>query len=407
MARATPKADRLVLSAPDRAAHGDAICDMLARVFSDRGGYERWRDLCRNAWILPGHYDWQTARVGLLGDRLVTHWGVWNRRMRIGSAAVRVAGVGGVATEGAYRGRGYMDRTAQAALSAMRDAGYHLSILFGIPDFYDRYGYVRAWPLVVYAVDLKDLPSVRPGVHLRRFEPVPRDDVDRLYNRTHRGLTGTAVRPTCAEGTLAANAEGYRWADADGRTRGYVVTEVQGDVFRCLEAAGDTDEVLRVLAHLARRGVFREVRLHTIHEQTPLMKRLRRGNCRAEIHYYRSCRAQVRLINLPAALEAMQDELARRLRASPLATWRGRLVVADARDAATLVINRSRVRVEPGGRSKHALRGGEEVAQLLLGTDAPEAVAEAAGTRLTGDARHLAAVLFPRQDPMMSLRDRY
>jgi len=407
MARPAPAAARLVVTAPDRAAHGEAICDMLAKVFSDRGGYTRWRNLCRNSWVLPGHYDWHTARIGMMGDRLLTHFGVWNRRMRVGSAVVRVAGVGGVATDGAYRGRGYMDCTTKAALAAMRSAGYHLSILFGIPDFYRQYGYVRAWPLVVYTVALKDLPTDRPGVRLRRFTPVARDDVGRLYNRAHKGLTGTVVRPTYAEGTLAANAEGFRWTDAAGRTRGYVVTEVRGDEFRCLEAAGHTDEILCVLAHLARRGVFREICFHTIHEQTPLMKRLRQGNCRAEVHYYRSFGAQVRIVNLPAALEAMQDELGRRLCASPLATWRGRLVIADGHETATLVMNRSHVRVETGGRSKHAIRGCDEVAQLLIGTDDPHATAAAAAMKLRGDAVHLAAVLFPRQDPMMSLRDRY
>ena len=400
-------AGRLVLAAPDRDAHPDALFDLLGRVFSDRGGYARWRDVCRDSWILPGHYDWATSRVGFLGDRLVTHFGVWNRRMRIGSALVRVAGVGGVATDGHHRRRGYMDRTARSAIAAMRDAGYHLSILFGIRDFYRRYGYVRAWPVVVYTVDLADLPDGGPRGRLRRFKPVARDDVARLYNRACRGLTGTAVRPTYSEGTLMAELEGYRWTDAAGRLRGYVIIDTRPKTFRCVEAVGPPVEVLGVLKRLARRRAWGEVTFQTLHDGSPLIRHLRQGNCRAETQYLRSGRAMVRTIHLASALEAMVGELGRRLAASPLAKWRGRLRVDDGREAVTLAIDRSRIRVASEGASNHAIRGGDEVAQLLIGTDDPETTVAAAGMELAGDAPHLVHVLFPRQDPMMSLRDRF
>ena len=47
------------------------------------------------------------------------------------------------------------------------------------------------------------------------------------------------------------------------------------------------------------------------------------------------------------------------------------------------------------------------IAQLIIGADEPDAVLSAAGMKVSGDARQLAAVLFPNQHPQLSLRDRF
>ena len=126
----------------------------------------------------------------------------------------------------------------------------------------------------------------------------------------------------------------------------------------------------------------------------------------------------VRIINLAQTLEKMAGELERRLRASHLANWQGRLTIAEPREQATLAIDRSKVKVikvqgprgRPGpraGRTRHAIRGGDEIARLLSGSDEPQEVIEGGKMRLSGDARRLAAVLFPNEHPMLSAWDRF
>ena len=115
----------------------------------------------------------------------------------------------------------------------------------------------------------------------------------------------------------------------------------------------------------------------------------------------------IRTINLATALRKMSKELGRRLRASHLADWRGRLLVADGREKVILAMDRSRVRALPSGQTKHAIRGGDEVVQLLIGTDEPEETIRAAGIRLSGDARRLVPVLFPNQHPKIGALDRF
>jgi len=404
--RRSTNAEGLTIVAPDRRTHGEAVCDMIAKIFGGGRGYYRFRDFCRGVYVLPSHYDWSASRIGLVGDRIVTHFGVWRVRVRIGTARVRVGGIGAVGTHGDYRRRGFMARTARASVQAMRDGGYDLSMLFGIRDFYHRFGYVRAWCPSLYKVSVDDLPAERPTARVRTFTPGHREDITRLYNREHARLTGTAVKPTYPRGTYPCPMEGYRWTDARGRTAGYVILRPDKDM-QCVEAAGSPEQALRVLARLARRRGCREILFDTLHDRCRLIQRVRQGNCRVETRHIRRGGDMVATMHLASTLEKMAPELGRRLRGSPLDRWRGTLVVADRREAVALRIDRSRVTVRRGGRSRHAVRGNDEIAQLLIGTDDPAVTLATARMKVTGDAARLAAVLFPNEHPMLGLRDRF
>lgn len=115
----------------------------------------------------------------------------------------------------------------------------------------------------------------------------------------------------------------------------------------------------------------------------------------------------IRTLSLRSTLSKMSKELSRRLTGSHLADWRGTLLVADAREKVSLDIDRSAVGISGETRAKHCVRGGEQIAQLILGSDEPGAIVEAAGMRVTGDARKLIQVLFPNEHPRLCALDSY
>ncbi len=401
------RAEELRVIAPDRDRHSEAIYDLTAKVFPDFGYYETVK-ACRETYFGNSHYDWQVSRIGLLGERVVTHYGVWDYQMRIGMARVRAGGIGAVATDGDHRKRGLMDRTAQTAFEAMRAAGYDLSVLFGIDGFYDRYGYVRAWSDFSFLIRAGDLPREKPAAPVRRFRPdLRRADLIALYNAHHATATGTAVRPTYRRMYPWTQVpEGYGWSEG-GRLAGYVLLNRDGGRLKCLECCGDTEQALRVLGVVARKWQCDQMQFETIPYQSDLAKRLRRGNCRIETRYRRCGGTMVRMLNLPAALTKMSDELSRRLQSSPLASWRGDLLLADSCEQAMLRVGKGQVKVIAPDETKHAIKGGDAVVQLLLGTDEPGEVIEAGGMQLRGEAGRLADVLFPAQWPQLSQMDRY
>ena len=402
------RAEELRVIAPDRREHAEAIFDLLAKVFHDVS-YYKMRDECRRVYIGNSHYDWEASRVGMIGDRVVSHYGVWDYQMRIGTSRVRVGGIGAVGTDGDVRKQGLMSRTARAALEAMRERGYDMTILFGIPDFYDRFGYVPAWHETTLFVHTWDLPKERPARPVRKLLMRPRADLAELYNRHFAAATGTAVRPTYQRefNFWGRPYQGYAWRDAQGRIRGYVLAHRRGTTLNCTEYCGDAEQALRTLGVVARRSHCETVRFEHLPQDDELCKRLRRGDCRAETHYSRSGGAMIHLLNLPQALSKMAGELSRRLRASELSGWEGKLLIAGPREEATLAVGGGRVRVAAPGRTRHAIRGGEGLARLLIGSEEPAEVIAAARMRVSGDGAQLAEALFPEQHPTLGSADRY
>src|SRR5690242_20576154 len=66
--------------------------------------------------------------------------------LRIGAATVRMDGIAGVGTETEHRRRGYSRRVLEATVRWMQQGDAPLSMLYGIPDFYPKFGYATAGP---------------------------------------------------------------------------------------------------------------------------------------------------------------------------------------------------------------------------------------------------------------------
>src|SRR5262245_13283573 len=66
--------------------------------------------------------------------------------MRIGAAVVRMDGIGGVETEEAYQKRGYSRRVMETAVETMRAGNAALSTLYGIQDYYHKFGFTTVGP---------------------------------------------------------------------------------------------------------------------------------------------------------------------------------------------------------------------------------------------------------------------
>ena len=394
--------DALNLASPHPKADREEMFDIISKTFSGNG-YFNFLNRCRNSYIGGSHYDWGASTIGRMGGKMVTHWGVWGYDMRIGRSSVRVAGIGAVSTHGEYRKRRLMSRTIARALPVMRDAGYDMTLLFGINDYYHRFGYVRAFPSTTYIVAVGQLPTDKPSPRCRKLKRLPLAEMAPVYNRRSADLTATAVRPTYRKAVFLGDQEGLFWPDAKGKLAGWVLTH--GNT--CVDHAGQPEQVLRVLGELARKRSWQEVRFDYLHYGTALRKRITAGTCRAETHYTRSGGAMIRTLDLRRTLEKISPELSRRIAASNLSGWRGTLAVCDARERVVLKIGGGKVGVIDGPAGKNAVRGGQEVAQLIIGTDEPRAICAAAGMKATGEAARLLDVLFPAQHPCLAGADRF
>ena len=62
-------------------------------------------------------------------------------RLRLGRARLSTGGVAGVFTKLEHRGRGYNRKVLERSVEVMTADGLDVSLLFGIPNYYHKFGY--------------------------------------------------------------------------------------------------------------------------------------------------------------------------------------------------------------------------------------------------------------------------
>lgn len=403
------RAEEMKVLAPDPKVCHDELIDLIAKTFSHRG-YFYFRDHCLHGYMDEGRfYSYPASRIGMLDGRIVAHWGVWDYQMRIGSGRVRVAGIGVVATHGDYRKQGLMDKLVRTWLSEL-DGGdeFDMTVLFGIPDFYHHFGYVRAWPNESWTVNVSRLPQEKPGVRLHEMPTRHDPQAVRLYNRQNATMTGTAVRPTYHVRS-DKGLEIFGWNGKDGRLAGYVAVSIGEPKLQVLEHVGDDETALRVIREIAQKHGKTQVEFPWQNAGSSLARRLYQGDVQITTNCQGSGGAMIRTLNLASCLRKIGPELARRLAGSHLAKWRGQLLITDPREKVALQIAPGKVTSAPAAKTAcpHAIRGGDEIAQLLIGTIPPEQTIAACSTRVSGEAKQLLPILFPVQYPSLSQWDHY
>ncbi len=87
----------------------------------------------------------ENLRVLRADGRIVSSAAIYPHDVRFGKARLRVGGITGVATDSAYRRRGFATRVMQACIERMAELGCHLSLLgSGVPSWYRKLGWEYA-----------------------------------------------------------------------------------------------------------------------------------------------------------------------------------------------------------------------------------------------------------------------
>lgn len=190
------------------------------------------------------------------GGRLAAVAGVFPFAWRVGGASLRVAGIGGVATDPGLRGKGHMRRLMDRALVEVRAGGFHLSYLGGQRQRYLHWGWERAGvelhALVGPANVRRHFGGEGPGVELSPLGDEP--SALAAMRAIHDAQPSRCERPgeTFA---LSLRMWGARplVARAGGRPVGYAVVSNKGDLVPEVVGA-DLASALGIVRALAAEG---------------------------------------------------------------------------------------------------------------------------------------------------------
>src|SRR6056297_601320 len=321
------------LTSPKPSEHLNTLADIFARTFTDY-----W---ARRAYVLDGYiaespYDWEASRIGVVDGEIATHFGVWDMQVRVGRSALRLAGIGAVATMKVYRGKGLMAETAADCVGGLDAAGYDVSLLFGIPNFYHRYGFVVSASDRSIVLETRETAASDEPVVYERFEG-PVSELADLSNAENEGVTGTYVRPTYRLNRRHEKFAIFRF-DA-----GYIVCGREGNTLQVADCAGDPAAVVEIARQRALAGICTEIDFCFIPPRSRTGEYLQTLTHRVVCERHANGGAMLKVVNLERTLEKVAPELTARLADSPLHAYSGTLALYGEGDGVVLGISSGQV----------------------------------------------------------------
>lgn len=241
------------------------------------------------------------------GGRLAAMAGVFPLVWRVGGAALRVAGIGGVSTHPRHRGAGLMTTLMRHCVRESRAAGYALSFLTGRRRRYGHFGYERCGTDLRFTLERDDLQAAGVGgtrIGFRRLtggDPLLPDAI-----RLHAGQRLRCERAPADFVAICSSWNNRPYAAVTGAgLAGYLIAGGDGAQVTELLAA-DAPAALRIAAAWCE---YRKLTSVTVAAPPARTAGVRALDAIAESMTVRCC-GNWRVFDWPAVLSALLDERA-------------------------------------------------------------------------------------------------
>lgn len=301
--------------------------------------------------------------------------------MRIGVTQVRMAGIAGVHTDRQHRMKGYMRQLFADTVNYMVDEGYDVSMLFGIENFYNKWGYATC--LAKSRVDVKtrdaEAAAAEAADNSLTRRPIGEEDmpaVIELFEATNALRTGTLIRDPedykkFEKGShWDTRAESCLWEDDAGVLIGYAVWDRRDKAVKVVELAAREDRFFPViLATFAQQAIDKRCEDVTFYlpQDHPFADYLRRWGATWQVEHPRYSDGMMRIMNQQPLIQKLVPEFERRLALSP-ATGDGSVALATDLGTTILSVQQSQVTLQEGAMTNARLELPQDVLmQLIVG----------------------------------------
>lgn len=374
--------------------------------------------------------DGSTRTALYLGDREASRAFIVPFTLHYGVATLRMDGIGDVATPEDLRHRGYSRRVMEAAVQRMRDGTAPVTMLYGIQDFYPKYGYATLGAETVLQLEVGDAPEMPTGWTAR---PVSEGDLGAIH-AIYEAATATATAAVVRSRERGAWAR-LRGQVAHGDDECRVVIDPAGAIggyawrgssfwwlkqwenympggLKLAEAfardAAAADAILALCATWAGERQAPAIEFG-IPDDGPLGLALKLRTAILARRSTRNGEFMGRVTGVEALLRAIRPELAR-VWAHGRLDFRGDLVIDTGEDRARLRLGTDSVDVVDGQRADGGAKltasiGPGELARLVFGGLQP--ADQLARLGVPAEVSAVLVALFPRRFPYIYPPDRF
>jgi predicted acetyltransferase len=339
-------------------------------------------------------------------------------RMRFGTAQLKMGGIAGVGTNEGYRNRGYSRRVMEDSTTFMTENGFDVAMLFGIPNFYPKFGYATVLPETWAELDTEEAQAAVAAYQVRKFEMRDAPKILALYAANNAERTGTPVRDeTHWKGfkmgsNFGVDADPFVVLNEADEVIGYFVCDdTEENCILCdigFQNRTIFETVVRFLGDRASRIGVAHIRC-SMPADHPFAIFCRRYGCRTNIHNPKNRGCMMRIINQSSTLKGITGELEKRLRRSAhLSQWSGKILIATDLGQDCLGIDRGRVaHINSKANAFHLEIPQDKLIQLMMGRRSIADLAVDPYVSVTGGIIPVLEILFPLGYPHVWWPDRF
>jgi hypothetical protein len=301
----------------------------------------------------------------------------------------------------------------------MFERGYDVSLLFGISDFYPKFGFVSCLPsykltLTTRIVE-RALSQAGAGktAKVRFGRPEDFRRVRSLYNQEYACRTGSIFRTGRWKGFRMGSTWGSKTVTlvatgARDRILAYAGVDDREDALTVFEVAGDPGAYPALLRALAREAVAKRVEsmAFLLPPDDRFSMYARRFGGSLTVNYPYTGGGMLRVINLATLFAKLASELTARLQAVGFSGPRQSFLLRTDVGSVRVTAGPAGVRVGSRRRGKQVVEMPQHrLSQLLFGFRTVADVAGEPGVRVPQALRGLLEVLFPLQWAHVSRAD--
>jgi len=359
----------------------------------------------------PGHRP-EYTRLAYWNGEIAGTLRITEDSIRLGEARLHMGGLGWVSTAEEHRHKGIARELVADTMQFLRGRNFHVAMLFGIPNFYHRFGFTTVLgDYEVRIATLEGLSAPRAPYRVRLVKPGDLTAVQRFHNLSDHATACSLIR---IAPHFALKWERWRetrvLTDERGKVYAYFVPR-RTSAGLMVDEVGLADrsacgDVLHACATLAQEELAQDICFHMPPEH-PFAQYVAQFRSRHEVQHTRDEGGMMAFVNLGETLESMLPE------------WEAQTQNSAARGLrveVTLVVDRVpyRVRANKGaidvamatGANKFSLSQAE-LMQLLTGSRYLDEVLLQRRRILSPESRVLLGALFPKRSAYVWPLDRF
>ena len=356
-------------------------------------------------------------------DKYVSGLGLREYQMRFGSAYLKMGGIDGVSTTEEHRNKGYSRRVTEHTIAYMNENGYDVSMLFGIPNFYHKFGYATVIPETYVEFNTKDVPAAAPTYQVRRFQTEDVPKIVELYSENNAERTGTLSRTEIGWKEFTNRGgivpDPYVVLNAADEVIGYFVCNSDNTKIDMIDRnctlfdIGFQDRtIFETIVHFLAHGVeyITAERIQcAIPADHPFAIFCRRYGCRTNTYTPKGHMGMVRIINQSSTLKKITGELEKRLqRSAELSQWRGKLLISTDLGQDCLEIDQGSVaHTNSSTDAFHLEMPQDKLIQLMMGRRSIEDIVIEPDVSVNDGIIPVLDTLFPLGHPHVWWSDRF